>query len=84
MQAGASKSKTEAQQRKANTALNGGQRRYIQGSPRFVFVPFQLATDEQPLKYLQITGLPKDVFPLASKTKGNPTPGTSQSGTLKF
>lgn len=29
-------------------------------------------TDEQPLKYLQITGLPKDVFPLASKTKGNP------------
>ena len=31
-------------------------------------------TDEQPLKYLQITGLPKDVFPLASKTKGNPPP----------
>ncbi|CAK9804640.1 hypothetical protein ANTPLA_LOCUS4139 [Anthophora plagiata] len=38
----------------------------------------------QPLKYLQITCLPKDVFPLASKTKGNSTSGTSQSGTLKF
>lgn len=61
----------ETAEYKANIALNRSQEQCFWNWPRFVFVPFWLATGEQPLKVPTNHRLPKDMYPLASKTEGN-------------